>query len=174
MHPRRTAFLLLNVLGGGAVLGSYVLWLSNPSHRPDVLWGRIGPTGQFLYTVSMFTAAAGYFAFFGYLMRAELDRLAADDLAHLFTLFALILFPSALWMPLTFEYLDASTAARWWAMRGVLGVVGAASAGLLLFVARRPHPTATRWRLAALVGATAFTFQTGVLDALVWPLFFPR
>jgi len=165
----KLAFATINVVGGVAVLGSYVLWLSNPSNDAGALWGSIDGAGRTLYATSMFAAAAGYFLFVPYLLRRDADR---TPFAWINLLLALVLFPSALWMPLAFEYLDGPSAAGWWAMRGTLGVVGLASLGLVGTLARlRP---ASPGRALAVVGALAFTFQTLVLDALAWPLCFPR
>lgn len=170
---RQRLFLLLNVVGGVAVLGSYVLWLGSPAHDGAALWGRVGGPARTLYTTSMFTAAAGYFLFFDHLLRREIARLPADAFATLQTVFALILFPSALWMPLAFEFLAAPSAAAWWVMRATLFVVGAASLGLIVFLVQLDAAPWPRRRAWAIAGAGAFTFQTAVLDALVWPLCFP-
>lgn len=169
MSTEKLAFVLINVLGGIAVLGSYVLWLSNPQHDSGVLWGSIGGAARLGYIVSMLAAAAGYFAFAPWLLR--LDPMQAG-FAAINLCFTLILFPSAMWMPLTFEYLDVPDAWRWWAMRGVLMVVGLASLALIALIARvTPAPTG---KGAALVGAVLFTVQTLVLDALIWPRYFPQ
>jgi hypothetical protein len=56
------------------VLGSYGLWLANPSNDGGALWGSISGVGRALYTVSMLLAAAGYFAFAGYLLRLDPER----------------------------------------------------------------------------------------------------
>lgn len=173
MSARRTTFLLLNTIGGIAVLGSYVLWLGSSAHHGPALWGSLGPGAQTLYTVSMFAAAAGYFAFFHDLLRHELDRMSSDEYAWLQTIFCLILFPSALWMPLAFEYLAAPSPATWWAMRATLFVVGGASYALVGFLVRLSGPRAPQAHRLAIAGSLAFTFQTGVLDAFVWPAFFP-
>jgi len=169
MAAERRAFVLLNLLGGTAVLGSYVLWLTNPSNDAGALWGAIAGPGRTAYTVSMLAAAAGYFAFAPFVLRLEPAR---APLTAFNTCFTLILFPSALWMPLAFEYLDAPSPGSWWAMRAVLGVVGVASLAVLVLVVR--SAPASRGRLAAAVGAAAFTVQTLLLDAIVWPLYFPR
>ena len=58
---RKSSFVLLNVTGGIAVLGSYVLWLSNPSNDAGALWGSIAGAGRTLYTVSMLLVT-GYLA----------------------------------------------------------------------------------------------------------------
>jgi len=60
----------------------------------------------------------------------------------------------------------------WWAMRITLAIVGIGSL-LLVFALVRLEPGGTA-HVLAVAGATAFTFQTLVLDALVWPLYFPR
>jgi hypothetical protein len=173
MVGARASFVALNVLGGVAVLGSYVLWLGNPSNQAGALWGTIGPAGRTLYTVSMFLAAAGYFAFCGYLLRWVPAHDAPDPFPWLNTVFTFILFPSAVWMPLSFEYLDSPTPALWWAIRGTLWVVGASSLALVVALARLEPSEPTRARGWAIAGAVAFAFQTGVLDAFVWPLYFP-
>jgi hypothetical protein len=170
MDSRKSSFVLINVTGGIAVLGSYALWLGNPSNDAGALWGSIAGPGRTLYTVSMLLAAAGYFAFATYVLRLDPERPA---FAWITTLFTLILFPSALWMPLTCEYLDTPGPALWWAMRATLAVVGLASLGLVVALRRLARTDGGHARLAV-AGAAAFTFQTLVLDALVWPLCFAR
>jgi hypothetical protein len=166
--PEKVAFVVINVLGGAAVLGSYALWLSNPAHQASALWGAIGGAARGAYVVSMLAAAAGYFAFAPWVLRLDAARV---DLTLVNLCFVLVLFPSALWMPLAFEYLAAPGPLRWWAMRGVLLVVGLASLALVVLLARiSPAPSG---RAIAVAGAVAFTFQTLVLDALVWPRCFP-
>lgn len=45
---RRQALLLLNVVGGIAVLASYVLKLGHPSNRAGALWGGVTGSWQYL------------------------------------------------------------------------------------------------------------------------------
>lgn len=168
----RLAFVAINVVGGTAVLASYVLWLGNPSNDAGALWGSIGGFGRALYTVSMIAAAAGYFAFAPFLLVHGGD--APPSFHRVNLLFVLVLLPSALWMPLAFEYLDEPGAGLWSTMRAGLLVTGLASAALVHAVASVPATaTSARSRTLALAGALAFTFQTLVLDALVWPRCFP-
>jgi hypothetical protein len=89
-------------------------------------------------------------------------------------LYALILAPSALWMPLTFAMLEAPSGALWAAIRLTLAVVGLASLGLLAAIASARPADAPIARRVALAGALAFSMQTAVLDALVWPAYFPH
>jgi hypothetical protein len=178
MHPARRSLLLLNVLGGIAVLGSYVHGLAtHPATRAQV-WGGVPEALRPLYTVSMLLAAAGYFAFSFFVffrLDPERTRLAGRlRFGALHAIYALILLPSALWMPLSFAMLEAPSAALWAAIRVVLGLVGIGSLALVGAVASARPPDASLARGVALAGALAFAFQTAVLDALVWPAYFPR
>jgi hypothetical protein len=177
MHPARRSLLWLNLLGGIAVLGSYVHGLaSNPLTRGAV-WGDVPEALRPFYTVNMFLAAAGYFAFSAFVFR-RLDpartRIAGGfGYGAFHVLYALILVPSALWLPLTFAMLEAPSAGLWLAIRGVLALVGVGSLGLMLAIASAtPHHGPGARRLA-LVGSAFFSLQTALLDALVWPAYFP-
>jgi len=177
MHPDRRLLLWLNVLGGVAVLGSYGVWLAANPGAGEALWGGVPEALRPLYTVNMFLAAAGYFAFSAFVFfRLDPDRtrVAGRFGYRLFhALYALILVPSALWLPLTFEMIEAPSDALWLAIRVVLLTVGFASLGLLAAVATAAPHAAPGARRLALAGAIAFSLQTAVLDALVWTAFFP-
>jgi hypothetical protein len=176
MHPKRRALLWINLLGGVAVIGSYAQgFLAHPELAPG-LWGDVPETVRPLYTVSMLLAAAGYFAFtLPVAFRLDPDRIRVAGAGYeIFAgLYLLILVPSALWMPLTFQMLAQPGVALWWSIRLVLFLVGGGSVGLILALAlAKPWPS-TGLRRLALVGAVAFAFQTAVLDAALWPAWFP-
>jgi len=177
MHPARRSLLWLNALGGIAVLGSYVHGLaSNPLTRGAV-WGEVPEALRPFYTVNMFLAAAGYFAFSSFVFRRldpERTRIAGGfGFGAFHLLYALILVPSALWLPLTFEMLAAPSAALWMAIRVTLALVGLGSLGLMAAVATATPQDAPGARRIALVGSLFFSIQTAVLDALIWPAYFP-
>lgn len=169
--------LWINFAGGSAVLASYVYGLaSNPLAR-GAIWGGVPDSLRPLYTVSMLLAAAGYFAF-TYFVLFRLDPVElriAGRLRYraLCVLYALILVPSALWMPLTFAMIASPSGALWLAIRLVLATVGIGSAGLLACLGAIRAPESRGARALAIAGGAAFCFQTAVLDALVWPAFFP-
>jgi hypothetical protein len=125
----------------------------------------------------MFLAAAGYFAFSSFVFRRldpERTRIAGGFGFGAFKyLYALILAPSALWLPLTFEMLEAPSPALWLAIRVTLALVGLGSLGLMAAVASATPHSAPGARRAALVGTLFFALQTAVLDALIWPACFP-
>ena len=178
LHPLQRKLIGLNVLGGSAVLGSYAHGFVAHASSVGALWGGVPEALRPLYTLSMFAATAGYFAFTCFVL-FRLDpreaRIAGRiGYAGFLWLYALILIPSALWMPLTFALLEAPTPWLWAAIRLVLATVGVASLALVLAV-RRVRPThGTHARRLAVAGALAFAFQTAVLDAIVWPACFPR
>jgi hypothetical protein len=165
----------INLFGGIAVLGSYAYCLMSYPAQTGDFWGGVPDGLRSLYTVNMFLAAAGYFAFTFFLMY----RLKPTNTGERFglgtfnALYALILIPSALWMPLTFAMLEAPSDGLWWAIRLTLAAVGIGSLGLLAgLVAVRPSPPSLAHKLAV-AGSLAFCLQTAVLDAAVWPAFFP-
>jgi hypothetical protein len=177
MHPQRRALLWINLVGGLAVLGSYARGFTAHPHLAPQLWGGVPDAVRPLYTVSMLLAAAGYFAFtlpIAFRLDPERVRVAGVGYGIFPALYALILAPSALWMPLTFQMLEQPGIVLWWSIRLVLFLVGAGSVGLIAAIARAaPWPSAG-WRRIALAGAVAFAIQTAVLDAGLWPAWFPK
>jgi hypothetical protein len=177
MHPARRSLLWLNVVGGIAVLGSYAHGLtSNPLARSE-LWGGVPLALQPLYTASMLLAALGYFAFSAFVfLRLDPERARIGGrfgFGAFHALYALILLPSALWLPLTFQMLESPSRVLWVVIRVTLGLVGLGSLGLVAAIASASPHSAPGSRRLAIAGAIAFSFQTALLDALVWPAYFP-
>jgi hypothetical protein len=176
MFPNKRLFLLINLLGGPAVLGSYAWGLLTRPGSSSILWGGVPQGIRPLYTVCMLLAASGYFAFTS-LVLFRLDpqetRIASRFGFSAFNaLYAAILIPSALWMPLSLLATDRSSLGLAWLVRLDLAVVGLASLGLLSALhTLRPCPSRRAYRLA-IAGCLAFCFQTAVLDAIVWSAFF--
>lgn len=174
-RPQITLGVLI-VAGGTAILASYLYAFAlSPALRTG-LWGGVPASLQPLYTVSMLTAAAGFFPF-TFLLVFRVDpasfRFAGSGYGLLHVLYAIVLVPSALWLPLTARMLEAPDALVWAEIRSVLALVGLGSVGLVAVCVAiaRERGGALAW--AAVAGTLAFTFQTAVLDALVWPYYFP-
>jgi hypothetical protein len=177
MTAEKRGLVFINLLGGLAVLGSYAYCLAaNPATRMN-LWGNVPEALRPAYTVSMLLAATGYFAF-SYFVLLRVDsreaRIAGAYGYRVFLwIYAGILAPSALWMPLTFRMFEAPGWGLWIAIRIVLGLVGISSLALVGSIASA-RPAGHSWaRTLALAGAAAFAVQTALLDALVWPHYFP-
>jgi hypothetical protein len=168
--------VVINVVGGAAVLGSYALGFLTHADAGTALWGGVSEALRPLYTVGMLVAALGYFAFTGYLLfgvDAQQARVGQRFGFGIFNLlYAGILVPSALWMPLTFVMIEQPSAWLWWVIRAVLILVGFASLGLLAaLLALRPRRTAWAYWLAV-TGSIGFCIQTAILDAVVWAAYF--
>jgi len=176
VHPARRRLLWINVFGGVAVLGSY--WYGFATTRdPGALWGGVPDWMRPAYAVSMLAAAAGYFPAFAFVLLrldAERVRVGRQGYGVFSALYALMLVPSALWMPLTFRMLEAPSEGLWIVIRFVLCAVAVGSVGLLVAIVRaHPRPSTAIFRLAV-AGQLAFCVQTAVLDPLVWPAYFPH
>ena len=176
MHPKKWLMLLINILGGAAVLGSYALGILTHPNAGQILWGDVPESIRPYYTANMLLAAMGYFAFI-YFILFRLDpvktRVAGRFGFGLFSaLFAGILIPSALWMPLTFLAVEQSSPALAWAVRIVLWLVGLASLALF-YAILKVEPRKPLWgQRVALVGSIAFCIQTVILDGILWVMFF--
>jgi len=177
VHPAQRWLLWLNLLGGAAVLGSYAWGLAAHPATRGQLWGGVPESLRPLYTASMLLAAVGYFAFSYFVffrLDPNRDGVGRFGFGVFHALYALILLPSALWLPLTFAMLDAPSAALWVGIRTVLALVALGSLGLVAALAVASPVEAPVARAIALAGALAFSLQTALLDALVWPAYFPR
>jgi hypothetical protein len=176
MHPQKWLMVVINIVGGIAVLGSYALGILTHPNAGQILWAGVPQSIRPFYTAGMLLAALGYFAF-TYFILFRLDP-QATRVTHRFgfglfnTLYALILFPSALWMPLTFLAVERSGLAIYWLVRLVLAVVGIASVGLFVALLKVTPPRPLWAQRLALVGSAAFLIQTAILDAIVWGAFF--
>jgi hypothetical protein len=140
MLARRRAMAWINLVGGSAVLASYAYCLAADPARAGDFWGGVPEGLRSLYTVNMGLATAGYFAFTFFLMfRLKPDGSGRGPVGvgTFNALYALILLPSALWMPLTFAMLEAPSVGLWWAIRSTLAAVGLGSLGLWPSASRR-------------------------------------
>jgi hypothetical protein len=164
------------LVGGVAVLGSYGLGiLANPK-AGSMLWSGVPQSIRPYYTVNMFLAASGYFAF-TYFILFRLEP-ADTQTTHRYRyglfnlLYSGILIPSALWLPLTVLAVEQSSIILSWVVRIALITVGLASLGLLFAILKVKTPQSFWARRLAVIGCVLFCLQTVVLDALVWGAFF--
>jgi hypothetical protein len=175
MHPSKKSLILINVLGGLAVLGSYALGFLTYPNAGELLWGGVPASLRPLYTTSMFLAAGGYFIFSLYILSLdprETKMLGQPGYRIFNALFAGILIPSALWLPLTVLAVGQASQVLVWLVRLDLALVAIASLGLIISLFKvRPRKTIWYHRLAIL-GCVLFCFQTVALDAIIWSAFF--
>ena len=175
MHPKKKTWLAINAVGGVAVLGSYVHGIMTHPETGNALWGTIPAELQAVYGVTMWLAAGGYFFFsYYFLVRtdAEEARFGRFGFGLINALYALIMVTSALWMPLTFAYLENPTAGAWLLVRADLLLVAVGTIGLMVALfAMKPRAEGVA-AVLALLGLLLFAVQTAFLDPIVWPQFF--
>ena len=178
MAASKIILLVINLVGGTAVIGSYIWGISSHQQGANALWGGIPTSTRSLYTVSMLLSAIGYFAFIYYTL-FQMDSVNVKiagtlNYSLLYAIFIFILLPSILWMPLTFSYLVNHSQITWIAVRVVLVLVAIGSISLVwALLSLQPRPSGLAYWLAV-VGASYFAFHTTVLDALLWPVLFRK
>jgi hypothetical protein len=176
MDSRQIILLLINVIGGVAVIGSYIIGIATHQQGANMLWGGVPLSTRAAYAGSMILAALGYFAFIYFTLfrldTASVKIAGSFDYSLFYAVFAVILGASALWMPLTFSYLSNYSAGMGFLVRLVLVLGALGSIGLVLvLLGIQPRPSGWAFWLAV-VGAGYFAFHTTVLDAIIWPVLF--
>lgn len=176
MEIQKLIFLLVNVAGGAAVIGSYIAGIVSHPALVNNLWGKVTPLSKAMYMSLMPLAAIGYLIFASYIL-FQLDArkaLVANIYGYeIFSIiFIAILLPSALWMPLSLKVQETGDMQLWWAVRIVLFVVGLAALALLaaLLMLNQKDPALFYW--LAVGGAAIFFVQTGIVDAFIWPVLY--
>jgi len=170
MSKHKLFMLIVNLIGGPAVVASYLLGLSTRPGQVDVLWGGYPVSLRTISTVNMLLAAGGYLFLLVFLL-VRVDPAARFGkfpfgIVNLF--YILILIPSAIWISLTFAVADQYSLGRWLAVIVTLALVGLGSTGMLLALLNlRPRPAGRTYWLAV-AGAFFLFLQTAVLDAIVW------
>jgi hypothetical protein len=176
MHTQQWILLAIMVAGGAAVIGSYIHGFTTHPGGAETLWGGVTGGLRILNYITMLLAALGFFAFSYWLF----FQLNPDEvqIANRFgywmfdVIFLVILIPSALWMPLTFAYLNNPSTVGWVGVRLVLVLVGIGSLALLWAILAISPREANLAYWFAVGGAAAFSVQTAVMDMFIWPALF--
>jgi hypothetical protein len=176
MNRQKILLLLINVIGGILVIGSYIYGLNAQSAGAAVLWGGVPQNTQPIYAVSMILSAIGYFAFIYYLLfkvdSSEAKIRGRFKYSLYYWIFIAMLLPSAFWMPLTNLYVANPVLIYWILIRVVLFIVGFASLALVWALIVTSPYTENISRRAAIAGSIYFTFHTLILDAIIWAQLF--
>ena len=176
MAAQQIILLIINVIGGIAVIGSYIFGLNAQSGGANVLWGGVPENIRPVYFVSMILSALGYFAFLYYVLfrldPAQTSIWGTSGFVLFYLIFLLMLIPSAFWMPLTNVYVGNPGTMIWILIRTVLAIVGLASIALFgaLLTLNGKVPGVSYW--LAVIGSGYFAFHTAILDAIIWAALF--
>lgn len=166
----------LNLIGGVAVLSSYVLAFAYAPAVREGLWGGLPEDLRPLYTANMLLAALGYFPFTALFVFGEAAHPGAREPGHpryLLIAYALVLIPSALWVPLTAWVIASPSLLLWYGVRLDLFLVAVGAAMILAETFQHARAKRSVVGTLPLAGAIPFFVQTGILDALIWPAFYP-
>jgi hypothetical protein len=171
MATQQIILLVINAIGGAAVIGSYIYGLNAQAGGANILWGGVSESIRPVYFVSMIISALGYFAFLYYLLFRVSPSAINLEFSLFYVIFVFILIPSAFWMPLTNVYVNNPGTGTWIAVRSVLALVGLGSIALLwaLLTLQTTHGV-SYW--LAVAGSGYFAFHTAILDAIVWAALF--
>jgi hypothetical protein len=176
MRTEQLILLIINIIGGIAVIGSYIIGLRGSSGGANVLWGGVPANIRPVYTVSMIISALGYFAFLYYiffrLQPAQVSIAGVNGFTMFYVIFLVILVASAFWMPLTNMFVSNPGTGIWIGIRVVLALVGLGSIALLLalLTLQGKVPGISYW--LAVAGSGYFAFHTAILDAIIWAALF--
>ena len=171
---RRLVWIIIT--GGVAVLGSYIYGFSSQPGAADILWGGVPQGMRPIYSVNMLLASAGFFIFTYFVLFHinSSEHLVSNryrfGVFHI--LYAGILYPSAIWLPLTFAAVMESSIILLWLVRIALVVVGLASLELFVTLLRLKPKQFTLMYWLAIIGCGFFSVQTVILDGIVWNFFF--
>jgi len=176
MHPQQQILFWINVVGGLAVILSYIMPILSHQGNSETLWGGISGGLRSFYFVSMLLAAVSYFAFtYFILFRLNPESVQVFQVIKFVVfpiIYCLILISSALWMPLTYAMVGQPQIGIWVGIRTVLLIVGLAALCLVIaLLALSPRPGGTAYWLAV-AGSIIFCIHTLILDGMVWPAFF--
>jgi hypothetical protein len=176
MAVQTLILLLINIIGGLAVLGSYIQGILAHPGGGNALWGGISKAARPFYGISMILAALGYFAFMYFILLKlnpdEVQIAGRFSFNLLYFIFLGILIPSVLWMPLTYYMVNNPGSGVWMGVRLVLMIVGLFSCTLVwaILTLNTREPNLSYWLAAA--GSAYFAFHTAILDMIVWPFLF--
>jgi len=176
MEAQQLILLVINIIGGIAVIGSYVFGIRAQSGGANALWGGVPANIRPVYGVSMILSAIGYFAFIYFI----LFEVVPDEVliggqfgfSLFYAIFLVILIPSALWMPLTNVYIGNPSTGIRIGVRTILALVGLASIALVwaILSLETKTPGVPYW--LAVAGSGYFAFHTAILDGIIWSVLF--
>ena len=176
MASPQVMLLVVMLMGGVGVIGSYVQGFIAHPGSVNVLWGKISGPFRSVYTVSMLLSALGYFAFAYFLLfrlvPSEVKVAGTLGFDVFFVVITGMLLFSSLWMPFTYSYVEKMNPGTWAAIRIVLFLVALSSCALAwaLLSLHIKQPAVPYW--FAVAGSLYFAFHTTVLDAFIWPVLY--
>ena len=173
----QTQLLIINFIGGIAVLGGYVVALINHPHTRNDLWGGVPESLRPWITSFMFVSAFGYCTAMYYLVfkdGMQLDFLRGKVSENFFLGVVIIFLVSAsMWIHTTFAYMHSPSKLLWSFVQAELWITGLSIFFLFFIILTASGVKNHYLHFASLVGLGAITFHCLFLDAFLWINRFP-
>lgn len=173
-----TTFLIVNIVGGILVLGSYLVYISQFPQESSQLWGGVSKKIQRLIVPFMFLAAGGYLLtgwWFWQTIDPEFLGFAGNlGYTGIITLFGIFLGFSTAWIPTAIKAIQTRST-RWKITTyGVLIVVSISCLIILFLICTATVETSKSpiGKNLAIIGWCFLCFQTVILDGLFWVIKF--
>ena len=173
----QTQFLIINVIGGIAVLGGYVIALINHPKTRGELWRGVPENLRFWITLFMFISAFGYcFAMYYLIFQDGLDldffggKLNINFMKGLLIIF---LITAACWIHTTFAYLEHGNQILWTFVQLELWLTGITVFLMMIGVATANGVNNSFLHNTSVIGLGIISFHCLVLDAMLWISRFP-
>ena len=174
----QSQFLLINIIGGIAVLSGYAYALINHPDTRNDLWGGISESWQPWYVVSMIVAAVGYLTAMYYLIfKGGLENKffwGKVDSSVMTILLVLFLVSASMWIHSTFAYLESPSSGTWTLIQIELRTTALT---IILFtiglgtIEKISRSIIHKW---AVMGISFTSFHCLALDAILWMMKFPK
>ncbi|MAO75632.1 MAG: hypothetical protein CL699_04930 [Chloroflexi bacterium] len=172
-------FVFINIFGGIAVLGSYIVCLMMFPEQREPLWGGVVGTTRNVVVTFMLLAAAGYLTF----LYISIFNVSADvfssksplngNLILILTISFLI--SSTIWMPASVAFLETSNSLFWYLSVASLWIAALSLVGLLISVTTTDFSTTSNIpKILSVGGLAIITFHCLVFDAIMWVSRFPN
>lgn len=179
MSKAKKIFVAINLVGGLAVLSSYLFcFILYPTYSRS-LWGSASDKVITFFVISMVLAAAGYAWFTFYLLKG--NKLEDSNFGTLFgvkiinLLYLMVLTCSTIWMPASISFSMSENIFVELIIRLILWTVGLSSLGILIYIYNiniDDGKSSFLSHMFALLGTMVFTIHTLILDAVIWPFLY--
>ena len=171
-------FILINIIGGVLVIGSYILGFNSELDNKLDLWGGITGKTKQLFTISMLLSVIGYLTFLFYMIfKGGLDNNDNGSLLGLnpfLILSILFLISASIWMPATIKFLDTSLYYWWIVTIIVLWITAISLVAMFIILLLSQNIEYNLSLKLATLGIAYISFHCLILDAIIWVFKFPR
>ena len=170
--------LLVNIIGGVAVLSSYALCIILFPDTREVLWGEISGGLKNFFVISMLIAAVGYISYLSItLINPDLGQfrntlfLGPNTISILSSLF---LISATLWMPASVIYIKNPSLLMWLIMVFSLWITALSILTIFVLSLNSSFESKQVFKIISSIGLFYISFHCLILDGIIWVAKFPK